>query len=68
MCNRYYSCSSLIPAREKDSWSMFWPMPIYPGHGDRYHYQRIILEFEVFQEGGRGLGETSQKRFSRQNG
>ena len=50
------NCHSL----EKDSWSMFWPMPIY-------HYQRIILEFDVSPGGGRGLGETSQKRFSGQN-
>ena len=56
-----------MAAREKDSWSMFWPGPIYPEHGDRYHDQRIILEFDVSRGGGRGLGETSQRRFSGQN-
>ena len=48
--------------RENDFWSMFWPRPICPGHVDRDHDQRIILELDVSQEeggggeGGRGLG------------
>ena len=55
------------PVRENDSCSMFWPRPICPGHGDRDHDQRIILELHISRGGGRGLGETSQGRFSRQN-
>ena len=55
------------PAHENDSWSMFWPWPIFPGHGDQDHDQRIILELDFSRGGGRGLRETSQGRFSGQN-
>ena len=41
------------PVNENESWSMFWPRPICPGHGDQDHNQRISLELDVSREGGR---------------
>ena len=41
------------PVHENESWSMFWPRPICPGHGDQDHDQRISLELDVSRGGGR---------------
>ena len=41
------------PVHENESWSMFWPRPICPGHGDQDHNQRISLELDV-SRGGAG--------------
>ena len=41
------------PVHENGSWSMFWPRPICPGHSDQDHDQRISLELDVPQGGGR---------------
>ena len=42
-----------------ESWSMFWPGPICPGHGDQDHDQRISLELDV----SRGGGRVQEKRY-----
>ena len=55
------------PVDENESWSMFWPRPICPGHGDQDHDQRISLELDVSRGRGQGPGETLQGRFSGQN-
>ena len=34
----------------------FLKLPIYPGHGDRYHDQMIVFEFDVSRGGGGGGG------------
>ena len=47
-------------AREDDSWSMFWPWPICPGHGDWVHDHRIILELDV----SRGRGYVSPDKIN----
>ena len=46
---------------------LFWPGAICPEYSNRDHNQRITWKLDVSQGGGRGLGETSQGRFSSQN-
>ena len=46
------------PVHENESWNMFWPRPICPGHGDQDHDQRISLELD----NSRGGGRVKQKR------
>ena len=41
------------PVHENESWSMFWPRPVFPVQGDQDHDQRISLELDVSQGGGR---------------
>ena len=60
-----YELSMGIAVRENDSWSMFWPRLICPGHGDRDHDQRIILEFDVSRGGGQRSRRNVPGRFLR---
>ena len=41
------------PVHENESWSMFWPRPICPGHGDQDHDQRIgsVWNLTFLEEG-----------------
>ena len=56
-----------LPFARMPAWSMSWLRPICPGHSDRDYDQRISLELDVSQGGGRGPEETFQGRFSGQN-
>ena len=54
MCDGYLLCSTFIAICRNVVCSMFWTRPICPGYGDRDNNQRIILELDLSQGGGRG--------------